>query len=120
MSRFHIQNLLMVLSHLHLIPTLRYLHIVWPQLNTTRDVFGADGSGCNAIDVALAGLNVLIRGLERITIEMRCHCWHPPSAEDQAEEFRKGALDRTDRTGLLDLRILQISGYTMDGEPIFV
>ncbi|KAL0061507.1 hypothetical protein AAF712_011650 [Marasmius tenuissimus] len=70
MSRFHLQNLLMVLSHVHLIPTLRHLHIVWPQLNTTWDVF-ADAPGCNALDVVLAGLNVLIRGLEKITIEMR-------------------------------------------------
>ncbi|KAJ8084821.1 hypothetical protein PM082_003598 [Marasmius tenuissimus] len=118
MSRFHLQNLLMVLSHVHLIPTLRHLHIVWPQLNTTWDVF-ADAPGCNALDVVLAGLNVLIRGLEKITIEMRCHCWQHRGL-DSVEDCEKRMLVRTDRTGLLDFQVLQISGYTMYGEPIFL
>ncbi|KAL0570199.1 hypothetical protein V5O48_011773 [Marasmius crinis-equi] len=108
-SRSQLPNLLTVLSHIHLIPTLCHLHIVWPHLNTPLDVL-SDISGCIALDVTLAGM----KGLAEIVVEMRCHCWQGAADLHQSE-----VLPRTDRTGILDLRVVQVSGYTMFGDPIF-
>ncbi|KAF9270871.1 hypothetical protein L218DRAFT_993407 [Marasmius fiardii PR-910] len=114
-SRLHLSNLLTVLSHIHLIPSLQQLRIVWPQLRNTWDIF-SDFQGCDALDCVLAGLPEKIKGLKSIKLEMRCHCpWQAPFEDGYEREM----LGRTDKTGILDVKVLEISGYTMYGEPIF-
>ncbi|KAG7099909.1 hypothetical protein E1B28_001707 [Marasmius oreades] len=113
--RLHLPNLLTVLSHIHLISSLQHLYIVWPQLRNTWDLF-SDFQGCDALDSILAGLPESIKGLKLIVLEMRCHCpWQAPFEDGYEREM----LARTEKTGILDLKVLEISGYTMYGEPVF-
>ncbi|KAI3622584.1 hypothetical protein WG66_016006 [Moniliophthora roreri] len=114
-SRNRIFNVLTVLAHVPLVRTLEQLTIIWPQLNDTWDVF-SDVVGCDALDVALAGLQASVKGLQNITLELRCHSTRQESLKDG---YETAILARTAQTGILKVKIMEIQGYTMYGEPLF-
>ncbi|KAK7025447.1 hypothetical protein VNI00_015975 [Paramarasmius palmivorus] len=110
-SRFQLLNLLTVLSHVPSIPSLRSLTIIWPQLHSTWEIF-SDRLACEALD----GLLASIKGLKEIVLELRCHS---PKQAPFGDGYERKMLPITAKTGVLEVKVMEIRGYTMYGEPRF-